>query len=460
MELVLEQKQTQSLSYAMIESVRILQMTRSELMEHINELSLENPLLDIEAEPGVPAQDVSEGLKKLEWLAGFDEQNKSYYYQDYEGEQDWIENIPSPKGETLSSVLMEQLISRQYSDKDLQIFEYIAGCIDPRGYYTGGTDTISSYFGISNEEASHYLQIMKSLNPAGVCAETLSECLILQLDRCEKIRGENDVEKEIVKYHLEELAKGRTLAIAKRLKLPASRICSAKDKITKLNPKPGSGYSEQEITGYVVPDITVTASNGALEAELNANANPTFRISKQYLDMAHRQECPEDVRRYIADKAKEIELLKNNIERRGDTLKELALCLIKEQHDFFQKGKLFLRPLRMKDVAECLGLHESTVSRAASGKYLQCKWGTFSLGYFFSKGYGSESSNGEIATQLVKEKLKAVINNEDKSSPYSDQKLSEIFASMGIEIARRTVAKYRDELGIADCRARKSISVA
>ena len=161
------------------------------------------------------------------------------------------------------------------------------------------------------------------------------------------------------------------------------------------------------------------------------------------------------MRRYIAGKAREIEQISTNIKRRNDTLTELAACIAEEQRDFFVRGRAALRPLRMKTVAEKLGLHESTISRAVSGKYLQCRWGVFSLGYFFTKGYSLEGGGAEIATQQVKEKLRAVIAREDRDKPYSDQKLSEILSVMGIEISRRTVAKYRDELGIADCRARR-----
>ena len=172
-------------------------------------------------------------------------------------------------------------------------------------------------------------------------------------------------------------------------------------------------------------------------------------------ELARRGDCPDEVRRYIAGKAREIEQISTNIKRRNDTLTELAACIAEEQRDFFVRGRAALRPLRMKTVAEKLGLHESTISRAVSGKYLQCRWGVFSLGYFFTKGYSLEGGGAEIATQQVKEKLRAVIAREDRDKPYSDQKLSEILSVMGIEISRRTVAKYRDELGIADCRARK-----
>ena len=451
--LKLEQKQTQTLSNKMIESLQVLQMSRGELAERLEELYAENPLLELdERGEAAPQPPEAESLKKLEWLARFDEQNAAYMRQEADDDEDgWLENIAAPQEETLEDSLMEQLAGRGFGDGVMKIFRYIAESLDERGYFTERAGELASRFGIETREAERLLGVMKRLDPPGICAGSLAECLALQLERA----GGCEIEKEIVTHHLEALAKRQLKTIARELKIPVSRVLDALAKIQTLNPKPANGFTDGEPAAYVSPDVTVTVRAGDCRAELNFDAGASLSISRGYLELARRGDCPDEVRRYIAGKAREIEQISTNIKRRNDTLTELAACIAEEQRDFFVRGRTALRPLRMKTVAEKLGLHESTISRAVSGKYLQCRWGVFSLGYFFTKGYSLEGGGAEIATQQVKEKLRAVIAREDRDKPYSDQKLSEILSVMGIEISRRTVAKYRDELGIADCRARK-----
>lgn len=452
--LKLEQRQTQTLSNnKMIESLQVLQMSRGELEERIEDLYAENPLLDLdergEAAPRPPG---AESLKKLEWLARFDEQNSAYRRQETDDDEDgWLENIAAPQEETLADSLMEQLAGRGFGDGDMRIFRYVAESLDERGYFAESAAELASRFGIEARKAERLLCEMKLLDPPGICARCLAECLALQLDRMDGC----EIEKEIVTRHLEALAKRQIKAIARELKITEARVLAALAKIQTLNPKPANGFTGGEPASYVSPDVTVTQRAGDFSVDLSFDAGASFSISRRYLELARSGGCPDDVRRYIEGKAREVEQISANIRRRNDTLTQLAACIAEEQREFFLRGRGALRPLRMKAVAEKLGLHESTVSRAVSGKYLQCRWGVFSLGYFFTKGYSLDGGGAEIATQQVKEKLRAVIAREDRAKPYSDQKLSEILSVMGIEISRRTVAKYRDELGIADCRARK-----
>ena len=451
--LKLEQRQIQILSNKMIESLHVLQMSRGELSERIEELYAENPLIELNGRGGdeLPAA-AQDSLKKLEWLAGFDEQNDAYTRQETgDEEEDWLENVAAPQENTLADSLMEQLAGRGFRDLDMEIFRYIAESLDSRGYFTEDAQELASRFGIEELEAKRLLGVMKKLDPPGICAGSLAECLALQLERMNGC----EIEQEIVTFHLEALAKRQVKTIAQRMKIHVSRVLEALVKIQALNPKPANGFTDGEAAVYVTPDVTVTVRGGEYTVELNPDAGASISISRSYLELARREDCPDDVRNYIAGKAKEIEQISANIKRRNDTLTGLAGCIAEEQREFFLHGRGALRPLRMKTVAEKLGLHESTISRAVSGKYLQCRWGVFSLGYFFTKGYAVESGGVEIATQQVKEKLRAVIARENKDSPYSDQKLSEILSVMGIEISRRTVAKYRDELGIAGCRERK-----
>lgn len=446
--LKLEQKQVQTLSNKMIESLQVLQMSRFELSQRLEELYAENPLLELEgAEPSVQ----NESLRKLEWLSRFDEQNAAYLRQEADDEEDdSLDNVALQREETLAQHLMEQLVGLGFGEEEMKIFRCIAENLDGRGYFTHGTDEIAAALGISEEHAAHCLNVMKRLDPPGICASSLAECLVLQLER----ENGNEIEIEISANYLEKLAKGQVKTIARILNISVERAVEALKKIRTLNPKPANGFSGGEQTEYVSPDVTVLQKGSNFVVELNFDASASLSINHSYLELARRDDCPADVRRYIVGKAKEIEQISANIKRRNETLSELARCIADEQRDFFLRGRAALRPLRMKDIAEHLGFHESTISRAISGKYLQCKWGVFSLSDFFAKGFVSESGSAE-ATHQVKEKLRAVISREDKNNPCSDQKLSEILSLMGITISRRTIAKYRDEMGIADCRARK-----
>ncbi len=448
-----KQEQTQMLSSKMIESLSVLQMSRCELSERLENLYAENPLVELAGhDEAVPPDGGCDSLNKLEWLAGFDEQNAAYFSQDSDDDGNWLENIAAPQQETIADSLMEQMAGRGFGDDEMLIFRYIAENLDERGYFKDGAAKLAARFGISEAAAKRCLDEMKKLDPPGICAGGLVECLTLQLERR---GGDNEVEKEIIERHLEAFAKRQFQAIAQKLKIPVSRVSEALDKIRQLNPKPANGLADGEPAAYTFPDVTVTLRSGNFYAELNFDAGAALGINRSYLELARRGDCPEEVRRYITGKAKEIEQISTNIRRRNETLTRLANCLTEEQRNFFLRGRTGLRPLRMKTVAARLGLHESTISRAVSGKYLQCRWGVFSMSYFFTKGYSLESGVAEIAIQQVKEKLKAVIAREDKNRPHSDKELSAILSMMGIDISRRTVAKYRGEMGIGDCRARR-----
>ena len=250
--LKLEQKQTQTLSNKMIESLQVLQMSRGELAERLEELYAENPLLE------------AESLKKLEWLARFDEQNAAYMRQEADDDEDgWLENIAAPQEETLADSLMEQLAGRGFGDCEMKVFRYIAESLDERGYFTERAEELASRFGIEAREAERLLSVMKRLDPPGICAGSLAECLALQLERADGC----EIEKEIVTHHLEALAKRQLKTIARELKIPVSRVLDALAKIQTLNPKPANGFTDGEPASYVSPDVTVTVRAGDCRAE-------------------------------------------------------------------------------------------------------------------------------------------------------------------------------------------------
>lgn len=451
MKLIQDLKQNQILAPNMIQSIHILQMSSQELSDYLKQIALENPLMELEDSKDPLIE--NERLRKLEWLSSFDEQNRIYYKQEYET-QEGKESYPlsSSSQETLADNLLSQLSGLEYTPKEYEIFYYITQCLDSKGFFIGTVEEIAETFSITQTKATNYLTIMKNLHPIGVCSSTLQECLLRQLNQEE----ENCIiEKEIILSHLELLGKNQLPTIASLLKVPLHRVAQAKEKIQTLNPNPGSGFSSREILHYLKPDATVVKLKDYFELSVNDCSYPSIRMNDEYLSMIKHEDCTIDVKHYISDKALQLEQIQISIEKRNSTLLDLVKYLVDAQHDFFIYGKGHLKPVRMSDAAKKLNVHESTISRTVREKHLQCCWGIFPFGYFFSKVSLTNCTKDTSPIQM-KEYLKSLIEKEDEYHPWSDQKLSELLKEQGIIISRRTIAKYRDELGILDCRGRKS----
>ncbi len=449
----LEQSQKQILSQKMLQSVEILQMNAQELTEYIRELSLENPVMDIEE---AAAEDkAKERVRKLEWLAGLDEQNRTYYQYDRRDNEDYLNNIGSKEGETLKDALMLQLIGNDYSEFEMEVFGYIADSLNSSGYYTEGLEELVRRFGITEEEAAACLEVMKDLEPAGVCTGSLKECMTRQLDRL----GEGyETERAIAENYLELLGKNQLPAIAKKMKISLDQVKRAAENIKKLNPRPAQGFDSGGMMRYIVPDVTIVKFQDRFEILQNSYAYPNIRVNQDYLKML-KTDCGKEVKDYLTGKIHQIEQVQEAIEKRGSTLLNLAKCLIEVQEEFFLYGQKSLRPFMMKEAAQRLSVHESTISRTVKGKYLQCSWGVYPFSYFFSRGLKQPAGNlqekEDMSTVRIRQRLKELMEGEDKRAPYSDQQLKELLEQEGIVISRRTVVKYREAMGISNSRGRK-----
>ena len=458
---VQNQKQVQILSHQMIQSVEILQMNSQELTDYIKDLALENPMVEIAQE--LPRDESELRLRKLEWLAGLDEQNRAFYRYDKEDEEDtgFLNNIGGHRTETLGDVLHLQLLSGHYSPQEMEVFDYIIESLDERGFFTMPLGELARTFDISEEEAESYLDIMRDLEPDGVCAAGPKECLLKQIDKKldASYRDPEDdtwvVEREIIEDHLEQLGKNRLPSIAEALDKPLDRIIEAVDRIRELNPIPSQGFDTGETLRCVTPDIPIVRFEDHFEILLNNYSYPEIHVNRFYLQLM-RSDCEKEVKEYLNEKFKQLEQTQGHIQRRSSTLMELAKCLLEQQRDFFMHGESAIRPFRMKDAAQIMGVHESTVSRAVRDKYLQCTWGIFPLNYFFSAAIGQGEDEEQIATRKIKAALRQLIDEEDSCKPRSDQKLCDMLQEQGIPISRRTVAKYREEMGIGSTRERKS----
>lgn len=450
MGLELEQVQRQGISQKMVQSVNILEMSTQELSEYIKKIALENPLIDFSDE--ITGQKEEDRIRKLEWLEELDEQNRVYYQFDKEDEEDnaGINNLSENTGECLGDFLKMQLLGKRYFCQEQEIFEYIIDNLDMNGYFTVPVSEVAEKCGVSEERVEKCLSIMRTLEPAGVCAENLQECLILQLKR----QQDSETGIAIVKNYLELMGKNQLHVIAQKMHLPLEEVVASAEQIRKLNPKPARGFDDGEWIHCIVPDITIVKFSGQFEILLNDYVCPSIRLNRNYRNML-KSDCDKQVREYLLHNMKRAEELQQCISQRKSTLMELAKCILNAQQHFFQTGDKGLRPFRMKDAAQQMGCHESTVSRAVKDKYLQCCWGVFPLSFFFQKSAGEQPDGRNMTAAEVKEMLKKLIDQEKKTKPYSDQNLAEMLKKEGMDISRRTVVKYREEMLIPNSRERK-----
>ena len=458
MDLKLQVKQTQTLSQRMIQSAEILQMTSQELNTYINELALENPVIDIVEPP--TAEEQRESIEQQEWLNSFNEENY-YLYQrqnnddDYDFKSSW--NINTDDGETLQDYLWSQLITENFTDQETEIIKFMLECLDNKGYLEESTETIASYFGTDTEIVEDLLSDLQALDPSGVCARTLEECLKLQLERRDIL---TPVLESIIDNCLEMVAKNQIPAIARKLRLSPTETAGYCQIIKSLNPKPGVSFSSRDQLRYIIPDVTIVKFKDHFDILLNESMYPTIELNSYYRQMNQNPESSE-LKEYLGNKIRQAEWVKQCVTQRGKTLMQVSRAILEHQEEFFTFGPAHLNPLRLADIAQELDIHESTVSRAVSKKYLQCSWGVYPMNFFFSRSVAvQESSSSESGTQSVtaadiKRVLREILEEENKKKPYSDRLLGEKLAERGISISRRTVAKYREEEGIADASGRK-----
>ena len=457
MDLKLQVKQTQTLSQRMIQSAEILQMTSQELNTYINELALENPVIDIVEPP--TAEEQRESIEQQEWLNSFNEENY-YLYQrqnnddDYDFKSSW--NINTDDGETLQDYLWSQLITENFTDQETEIIKFMLECLDNKGYLEESIETIASYFGTDTELVEDLLSDLQALDPSGVCARTLEECLKLQLERRNML---TPVLESIIDNCLEMVARNQIPAIARKLRLSPAETAGYCQIIKSLNPKPGVSFSSRDQLRYIIPDVTIVKFKDHFDILLNESMYPTIELNSYYRQMNQNPESSE-LKEYLGNKIRQAEWVKQCVTQRGKTLMQVSRAILEHQEEFFTFGPAHLNPLRLADIAQELDIHESTVSRAVSKKYLQCSWGVYPMNFFFSRSVAVQESSSESGTQSVtaadiKRVLREIIEEENKKKPYSDRLLGEKLAERGISISRRTVAKYREEEGIADASGRK-----
>jgi RNA polymerase sigma-54 factor len=356
-----------------------------------------------------------------------------------------------PVQDTLQQNLIGQLNQSVLSGSDRKAAELVIGNIDDNGFLQSTPEEMALNSGMAREDFEKMLALIQSFYPPGVGARDLRECLLIQLQRQAK---ENTLEYKIVSEHMEDLGRRRFPEIARRMGVSVEDVQKAAGNIARLNPRPGQVFAAAP-QNYVLPDVIVEKVDGEYQITLNNEQIPHLRISNLYKDIiASGNTQSSEVKDYIRDKIRGGKFLIRSIHQRQQTIFNIAEQIVSRQRDFLEHGPSHLKPMIMREVADAVGVHETTVSRAVSGKYMATPQGVFEMKYFFTSGY--QTATGESLSNIsVKEAILDLVKHENGSTPLSDHEMVEILGERGIPIARRTVAKYRDELNILPSHMRR-----
>src|ERR1051326_6119096 len=483
--MALEQKLHLKLSQKLImtpslqQAIKLLQLSKLELQEVLNQELLENPLLEENAEQETKAEetettdqknDAEEEAKKAEAKKdekekdSFDEIDYDAYFQDYieygynprmseEHEEFPIENTLT-RPPNLTDHLTWQLMMSDSSPRTKEIGQFIIGNIDEDGYLRASNEEIMAAAGYTAEEVDTALKAIQVLDPIGVGARDLRECLLLQLQFLEV---DEPLVETIIRDHWDMFMQRHFVQLAKALSIDMKTLESIVELIKHLDPKPGRKYSNERAI-YVEPDVTVQKAGDEYVIVLNEDGMPKLRINGSYRAMLNSMDSKSDGEtvNYIKDKIRSAVWLIKSLDQRQRTIYKVAESIVKHQREFLERGIDYLRPLVLRDVADDIQMHESTVSRVVSNKYMHTPRGLFLMKYFFHSGIDSDTGE-DISSLTVKKKIQSFIENEEPRKPLSDSKIMKILNDEGINIARRTVAKYRDELNIPSSTDRKQI---
>ncbi len=495
-DLTIEQTQKLVMTPELIQAIQILQFNTQELETYVEEQLLTNPILEVmsqdgEGEPSSKSEtaggdDIAEAFREeqrreerlreedlrekkadpaeepfkrkddeFDWAEHFKEREYddiSYKQYDYgqENKDYTYENYVS-SDITLTEHLMFQLQFATLPKRCRLVGKYMIEGLDQNGYLTMSVEEVAKRFEVPSEKVRTVLETIQGFDPIGVGARDLKECLLLQL----KYKGEDDpVTVDVVENHLEDIAANRLGNIAKAENITVREAQEISDVIRSLEPKPGRQFGSAADTRYIVPDVTVEKVDGEYVVLVNDSSAPKLMVSSYYQKMLIDSEKESSISKFLTGRLNSALWLIKSIEQRRQTIYNVVSAVVKYQVDFFEKGPKYLKTLTLKQIADEVGIHESTVSRSINGKYMQSPRGVFEIKFFFTSGVSGSEGEG-IASESIKTIIKEIIDGENPKAPLSDQAIAELLTDRGIDISRRTVAKYRDEMQVPSSSKRK-----
>ena len=471
-DLNLEQSQKLVMTPELIQAIQILQYNAQDLEKYIDEQLLANPILEVDQIDKKDNEDVgdfsdvqdsqineskSKKDEEFDWSEYLKEREYddiSYRSHEYKGnndEQEYTYEQFVTSEVSLSEHLMFQLQFCGLSKGGRQVGKYIIESLDQNGYLAQSKEEIAQHLDVSIEKVEKVVKTIQGFEPSGIAAANLRECLLIQL---ENMGYDYEETSTIIENHLEDLAANRLSLIAKKVNMSVEDVQELADVIKSLEPKPGRQFGSDSETRYVIPDVIIEKNDGEYVITVNETNIPQLVVSPYYKRVLQNAEKDSNIAQFLTGRLNSALWLIKSIEQRRQTIYNVVKAILKYQMDFFEKGKKHLKPLTLKKIADDVGIHESTVSRSINGKYVQTPMGVFEIKYFFTSGVSS-SDEGGLSSESIKTFIKEMIDEEDPSSPCSDQNMAEKLKAKGIDISRRTVAKYRDEMGILSSSKRR-----
>lgn len=476
--MALQLKQSLNLSQQLImtpqlqQAIKLLQLSRMELLETINQEMETNPMLEehlVEESDDGGAPDVEENAQEetfkevaveetvqrdeVDWESYLGEYNTGWAETPFDGREfPSFENFTAQKTD-LASHLQWQLQMSDLSDEQMMVGDHIIGNLDADGYLKSSAEDVAEATRVPMEIVDAVLVLIQNFDPVGVAARDTRECLLVQL----QANGwQETLAYRIVHDHMSRLENKNYDQIARALSVTIPEVISAVSMITSLDPRPGRRFNDEE-TIYISPDIYVFRVGDDYEIVLNEDGLPKLRINSFYRDiLSSKGQYTDSTKEYIQDKLKSAAWLIKSIHQRQRTIYRVTQSIVRFQRNFLEKGICSLKPLVLRDVAEDIQMHESTISRVTTNKYVHTPQGVFELKYFFNSAISGPDGES-VASESVKQRIREIIRNEDKKRPLSDQEVAEALGKIDINVARRTVAKYRETMGILPSRKRKQV---
>lgn len=436
-----QQQQSFQLQPQTVQSLQLLSMPIAELEDYLNKLIVENPFLE-------------RIYTEIELCDVNDFHPRHTMSDSYTSVDDYLKNCitASSPYDTLQEVLRLQILMRHLPPQEEAVCLALIEHIDSDGYFSEDPHYLCRYLHTSIIAVEHAIRVIQELEPRGIGARNLAECLILQI---EDTFPQKAILTQILLNDFHSLAQNKSAELAQKYHVKRQVIESFISYIRTLDPKPGRIFSREEHPQYIIPDISVDSSEESLRISIRGASEQLLQLNHEYVELLKQQEGLDiNTKEYLNSEFQKAMNLINSLNLRHRAMIRIIHFLVQHQNDFFRQGPLAIRPLKMQELADSTGLHVSTVSRCVNNKYISTKWGTYSLRFFFSSGLATDAGTN-VSSSVLKQKIQKMIDHEDAAHPLSDQDITNAFCAEGIQISRRTVAKYRKQSGIPTTNLRK-----